>query len=111
MWRSTSRTTPTGTWRTASRYSRRAAGCDPDAPFNPRTRDALLRALFSAGSGFVIVPFQDLFGWRDRVNVPAVVNDENWTWRLPWPVDTWLDREDTIARADMLREWTRASDR
>jgi len=65
----------------------REAGCDPDAPFDAHTRDALLQALFAAGSDFVIVPFQDLFGWRDRVNVPASVNDENWTWRLPWPID------------------------
>ena len=68
----------------------REAGCDPDAPFDARLRDALLEALFCAGSDIVIVPFQDLFGWRDRVNVPAVVNDENWTWRLPWPIDDLL---------------------
>ena len=30
---------------------------------------------------------QDLFGWRDRINVPGTVGDDNWTWRLPWPVD------------------------
>ena len=62
----------------------------------PATR--CLRALFSAGSDFVIVPFQDLFGWRDRVNVPAVVNDENWTWRLPWAIDE-LERPARGARA------------
>ena len=36
---------------------------------------------------FVIVPIQDLFGWRDRINTPATVAETNWTWRLPWPVD------------------------
>jgi 4-alpha-glucanotransferase len=81
----------------------REAGCDPHAPFGPRTRDALLRALFRAGSNFVIVPFQDLFGWRDRVNVPAVVDDENWTWRLPWPVDDLHVRPDAQERAAFLR--------
>ena len=44
-------------------------------------------------------------------HVPAVVDEINWTWRLPWPVDTWLDREDTVARADELRAWTRDADR
>ena len=81
----------------------REAGCDPDALFGPRTRDALLRALFSAGSNFVIVPFQDFFGWRDRVNVPAVVNDDNWTWRLPWPIDDLDVRPETQERAAFLR--------
>ncbi len=70
----------------------REAGCDPDAPFDDRLRDALLQALFRAGSDIVIVPFQDLFGWRDRVNLPGVVNDENWTWRLPWAIDELLVR-------------------
>lgn len=81
----------------------REAGCDPDAPFGPRTRDALLGALFGAGSNFVIVPFQDFFGWRDRVNVPAVVNDQNWTWRLPWPIEDLYVRPETQERAAFLR--------
>ena len=81
----------------------REAGCDPDAPFDHRTRDALLRALFGAGSDFVIVPLQDLFGWRDRVNVPAVVNDENWTWRLPWPIDDLPTHPEARDRAVFVR--------
>jgi 4-alpha-glucanotransferase len=81
----------------------REAGCNPDEPFNHRTRDALLLALFGAGSDFVIIPFQDLFGWRDRVNVPAVVNDENWTWRLPWPTDDLSVLPEARERAVFLR--------
>jgi 4-alpha-glucanotransferase len=81
----------------------REAGCDPDARFSPAVRDALLRMLFSAGSGFVILPIQDVFGWRDRVNVPAVVNEENWTWRLPWPVDDLHSESDARERASFLR--------
>jgi 4-alpha-glucanotransferase len=75
---------------------------DPDAAFDARTRDALLRALFGAGSDIVIVPFQDLFGWRDRVNVPAVVNDENWTWRLPWAIDDLTTLPEARERAGFL---------
>jgi 4-alpha-glucanotransferase len=74
-------------------------------------RAAVLKALLSAGSCLTLIPLQDVFGWTERINIPAVVNDVNWTWRLPWPVDTWLDREDTIARADVLRSWTRDADR
>ena len=36
----------------------------------------------------MLVALPDIFGWRDRINVPSSVNDENWTWRLPWPVET-----------------------
>ena len=89
----------------------RESGCDPDAPFGPRTRDALLRALFRARSHFVIVPFQDLFGWRDRVNVPAVVDDQNWTWRLPWPVEELYVRPETQERAAFLLALAREYER
>jgi 4-alpha-glucanotransferase len=63
------------------------AGCDPNAAFDDRLRDALLQTLYDAGSGLVVVPIQDIFGLRDRINTPAVVDDVNWTWRMPWPVD------------------------
>jgi 4-alpha-glucanotransferase len=32
----------------------------------------------------VLLPIQDMFGWKDRINTPALINDDNWTWRLPW---------------------------
>jgi 4-alpha-glucanotransferase len=75
------------------------------------SRAATLRSLLSAGSYLSLIPLQDIFGWTDRINTPAVVDEVNWTWRLPWPVDTWLDREDTVARADQLKEWTREAGR
>ena len=50
-------------------------------------REALLETLFESGSNLLILPIQDVFGWRDRINQPATVGDGNWTWRLPWPVD------------------------
>jgi 4-alpha-glucanotransferase len=62
-------------------------GCDPAAPFNSRTRDAILHVLFAAASDIVLVPIHDVFGWRDRINTPAVIEDRNWTWRLPWVVE------------------------
>ncbi len=48
-----------------------------------RVRDALLEALYGAGSDLLLVPFQDLLGHRERVNVPGTVDDANWTYRLP----------------------------
>jgi 4-alpha-glucanotransferase len=56
-------------------------------PFSARTRDTLIQALLRSGSELVIFPMQDLFGWRDRINTPASVNDQNWTWRLPHSID------------------------
>lgn len=74
-------------------------------------RAAVLKSLLAAGSCLTLIPLQDVFGWVDRINTPAVVGEMNWTWRLPWPVDVWLDREETIARADQLKTWTREAER
>jgi len=74
-------------------------------------RAAILQSLLGAGSCLTLIPLQDVFGWIDRINTPAVVGEMNWTWRLPWPVDVWLDRDDTVGRADQLKAWTRDADR
>ena len=81
----------------------RDAGCDPAAPFDERIRDAIVRALFAAGSSMVLLPVHDVFGWRERVNTPASVSEENWTWRLPWPVEGLLSEPDAQERARFLR--------
>ena len=74
-------------------------------------RSAAIRSLLSAGSALTLAPLQDVFGWTDRINTPAVVDDINWTWRLPWPVDAWIDGGETIDRADQLKAWTREAGR
>jgi 4-alpha-glucanotransferase len=80
----------------------RDAGLSPDAPFSDRTRDALLDVLFASGSRLLILPIQDIFGWRDRINTPALVNDQNWTWRLPLPVDDLMTDGGANERAAFL---------
>ena len=74
-------------------------------------RNAILQSLLSAGSALTLIPVQDVFGWSDRINTPAVVDDVNWTWKLPWPVETWLQEEEPLERADLLQEWTRRNHR
>jgi 4-alpha-glucanotransferase len=75
------------------------------ARFSPAIRDLLLELLYASGSDLLILPVQDVFGWRDRINVPAVVSDENWSWRLPWPSDQALDHPAAWERAATLRQW------
>jgi 4-alpha-glucanotransferase len=81
----------------------RDSGLSTDAAFSDRVRDVLLEALFAAGSRLLILPIQDIFGWRDRINTPALVNDQNWTWRLPGPVESLLTDPTAVGRADALR--------
>jgi len=89
----------------------RAAGCDPSAPFDDRLRDGLLRTLFAAGSNLVVVPVQDIFGWHDRINTPAVVDDVNWRWRMPWPVDELTAEPIPRDRAAFIRDLSTGSGR
>jgi 4-alpha-glucanotransferase len=85
----------------------RAAGLDdPAGEFSPALRDVLLEVLFASGSDFLLLPIQDVFGWRDRINVPASQGDHNWTWRLPWPVDALDLASEARERAATLRTWS-----
>jgi 4-alpha-glucanotransferase len=68
-------------------------------------RDALLEALFASGSDLLTLPIQDVFGWVDRVNVPAIIDATNWTWRLPWPVDALEAQPEAAERQQVLRGW------
>jgi 4-alpha-glucanotransferase len=76
-----------------------------DAPYQEIVRDVLLEALFASRSNLMILPIQDAFGWRDRINEPATVTDENWTFRLPWPVDRMAAEPLARERQQRLRDW------
>ena len=76
------------------------------APFVPTVRDLLLEVLFASASNILLLPVQDVFGWRDRINEPATVGDTNWTYRLPWPVDALHEHEDARERQAALRIWS-----
>jgi 4-alpha-glucanotransferase len=71
----------------------------------PPLRDALIEALFASGSNLLILPVQDVFGWRDRINHPATIGPQNWTWTLPWASDRLLDEPEAVAVAARLRDW------
>lgn len=68
-------------------------------------RDALLEPLFASGADLLLLPIQDVFGWRDRINQPATIGAHNWTWRLPWPSDRLLAIPEALATATRLRGW------
>jgi 4-alpha-glucanotransferase len=83
-------------WGSADAEERTAAlALHPDHPggftvgqaWTAELRDAFLALAYRSGSTELFLPVQDVFGWTDRINVPATVGDYNWTWRLPWLVD------------------------
>jgi 4-alpha-glucanotransferase len=76
--------------------------------FDDFARDALLELVYDSGSDLVLIPFQDAFGARDRINVPGTVDDDNWSYRVPLDVDALLRDDGNTAR---LRALAQASGR
>ena len=66
-------------------------------------RDALIELLFASRSDLLLLPLPDVFGWRDRINDPAVAAGANWTYRLPWPSDQLDGVPEARERQEMLR--------
>jgi 4-alpha-glucanotransferase len=104
---------PLATWWDATSGEERAAAArmprlqahhvDPQAPWSDAIRDAWLDQAYGSASDHLFLPVQDIFGWRDRINTPAIVDAGNWTWMLPWPIDRWPDQPDAAARAAFCR--------
>jgi 4-alpha-glucanotransferase len=76
------------------------------APYDTKVRDVVLEALFGSGSYLLLLPLQDVFGWRDRINEPATVGDHNWSFRLPWASDQLNDVPQARERQATLARWS-----
>jgi 4-alpha-glucanotransferase len=117
-------TEPLGVWWDGASPAERRVVCDAPAirrlsggadlaaaDYDADVRDVLLEALYASGSDLLLLPVQDIFGWRDRINVPATITDANWTFRLPWPSDTLDEIPEARERKDRLRAWARKYER
>jgi len=55
------------------------------------------------------LPFQDLLGAREQVNVPGTVNERNWTYRMPMSVEALcadqVTSERLLSLASEARRW------
>jgi 4-alpha-glucanotransferase len=90
----------------APAITRLSGGADlAAADYDADIRDVLLEALYASGSDLLLLPVQDVFGWRDRINVPATITDANWTFRLPWPSDMLDEIPEAMERKATLRGW------
>lgn len=88
------------------------ADVDPAAvPFTAGLRDILLSLLYRSGSDLLLLPMPDLFGWTDRINVPATVGGENWTWRLPLSIEALETDPSALERTEALRAMAEESGR
>jgi 4-alpha-glucanotransferase len=80
----------------------RRADVSIDAPDDARSL-ALLTSLFRSGSELTLVLAQELLGDRERINTPGVVDDTNWTYRLPRPIEELASDARISARFGVVR--------
>jgi 4-alpha-glucanotransferase len=72
---------------------------------------SILARLYASPSRLVILPMQDLFGWRERVNTPATIDSGNWCYRLPFSTAELAARSALAAESEQLRALIDASRR
>ena len=72
---------------------------------------ALLELLFSARSQLTLVLVNELLGDKSRINTPGTVNDQNWTWRLPRPIEDLRDDATLAERFSAIRALVASSGR
>ncbi len=78
--------------------------------FTPEVHRALLAAALNSGSDLCVLPWQDILGTRDRINLPGSMSDSNWAYRIAQNVDQLLTDEQTRTAAERLA-WLTASAR
>jgi 4-alpha-glucanotransferase len=92
-------------------YWAMATSSSAQAPrFSPKAHETLLANVYGAGSSMVVVPFQDLFGTHDRINVPGTIDDINWAYRTHIGVEALTGPKAAKPNA-MLRRLAEASGR
>ncbi len=79
--------------------------------FTPELHRALLQAAENAGSDLCIVPWQDVLGTRDRINLPGSQSAENWTYRIHGPAAQLLQDPMAKRAGEQLADLTQAAGR
>ena len=89
-----------------------AARAGVEEGMDERTRTlALLRDLYGAGSNLALTLVQELLGVPDRINTPGTVGPDNWTWRLPRPLEELHADPAVCDRLEAVRRLVEASGR
>jgi 4-alpha-glucanotransferase len=82
-----------------------------DSEFSGAIHRALLAAAENAGSSICILPWQDVLGTRDRINLPGSKADSNWAYRMDFAGEELLSRVETGAAARLLAQLTEVAGR
>lgn len=79
--------------------------------FKPEVHHGLLAAAESSTSNYCVLPWQDVLGTRERMNLPGSQSDVNWAYRTPQDVTELLTDAQTKNALEHLRALTEAGGR
>jgi 4-alpha-glucanotransferase len=77
-------------------------GVELSAQMTPRIHEALLAASENSGSELAVLPWQDILGTRDRINLPGSMSEANWAYRISWNTSELLSRPETRKAAALM---------
>lgn len=105
-------------WEGAGDHERQAAarswpelhGVAISREFTPDVHRAMLASALNANSDLCVLPWQDVLGTRDRINLPGSMSDSNWAYRIEQNVSDLLTDSRTREAAERLA-WLTASAR
>ncbi|QDE71317.1 4-alpha-glucanotransferase [Myxococcus xanthus] len=105
-------------WEGAGDHERQAAarswpelnGVAITREFTPDVHRAMLASALNANSDLCVLPWQDVLGTRDRINLPGSMSDSNWAYRIEQNVSDLLTDSRTREAAERLA-WLTASAR
>ncbi|MBI4656139.1 MAG: 4-alpha-glucanotransferase, partial [Elusimicrobia bacterium] len=60
-------------------------------PFS-KARSRIIKKLLESSSCLAVLPIQDIFGLKDRINIPNTVGSHNWSYRFAAPVENFLTK-------------------
>ncbi len=81
-------------------------GVELSNQMTPRIHEALLAAAENSGSDLVLLPWQDVLGTRDRINLPGSMSDANWAYRIAWNTSELLSRPESRKAAALMSRLT-----
>jgi len=71
--------------------------------YGPEISAALFAGLWQCNSWLAAATINDLLGTDDRFNTPGTMGGQNWTARLPFPVEQWVYRH-----GDAIASWKKS---
>ena len=83
----------------------------PPAEFTPEVHTRLLATAEHAASSLCVLPWQDVLGEIERINLPGSVQDANWAYRISAPVEQLGAQPEIRTAAERLSALTRAANR